>query len=80
MLVRGSRASLSSSTTSVRVNNVGSILVNFIIWPGNHDGGTGSIGNGMWVSAMVLSVASLDAVINKLDPLLAGEGVHETWR
>lgn len=47
MLVKGSRESLSSNTTSVRVSRAGSIRVNFIICPGNHDGGAGSTGERM---------------------------------
>jgi hypothetical protein len=52
MLVRGSLESRSSRTTSVWVSRVGSIRVNFIMCPGNHDGGIGNRGNGMRVSAM----------------------------
>jgi hypothetical protein len=52
ILVSGSRESLSSSTTSVRVSKAGSIRVNFIICPGNHDGGMGKSGKGMWVNTM----------------------------
>jgi hypothetical protein len=53
MLVSGSLESLSSRTTSVLVSKAGNMRVNFIIWPGNHDGGIGSAGNGMRVRAMV---------------------------
>lgn len=52
MLVNGSRESLISRTTSVLVSNAGSIRVNFIMWPGNHEGGVGSAGIGMWVNIM----------------------------
>lgn len=47
MLVRGSLASRSSSTTSVCFNSTGSCRLNWFIWPGNHDGGGGSAGNEM---------------------------------
>lgn len=49
MLVSGSRESLSSRTTSVRVSSAGNCRVNLVICPGYHDGGTGSAGNGMLV-------------------------------
>lgn len=42
MLVSGRRASRSSSTTSVRVSKAGSILMNWRICPGYHEGGDGS--------------------------------------
>ena len=41
ILVKGSRESLSSRTTFVLLSKAGSIRVNFIICPGNHDGGPG---------------------------------------
>ena len=44
MLVSGSRESLISSTTLVRLSNAGSIRVNFVICPGYHDIGFGSAG------------------------------------
>ena len=47
MLVSGRRESLISSTMSVRVSNAGSMRVNFIMCPGNHDGGTGNAGMGI---------------------------------
>lgn len=53
ILVRGRRESLISSTTSVRVRKAGSCFVNFIIWPGNQDGGAGSRGFGIRARAMV---------------------------
>jgi hypothetical protein len=54
MLVSGSLESRNSRTTSVWVSKVGSIRVNFIICPGNHDGGIGNRGNEMRVSAMAV--------------------------
>lgn len=42
MLVSGRRASRSSSTTSVRVSKAGSILMNWRMCPGYHEGGDGS--------------------------------------
>jgi hypothetical protein len=47
ILVSGSLESLSSSTTSVRDSNAGSIRENFVMWPGYHAGGGGSSGNGI---------------------------------
>jgi hypothetical protein len=47
ILVKGKRESLISSTTSVRVKKAGSCFVNFIIWPGNQDGGAGNRGLGI---------------------------------
>jgi hypothetical protein len=44
MLVRGSLESLISRTTFVRLRKAGSMRVNFIMCPGNHDGGVGSGG------------------------------------
>ena len=43
-VVRGILQSLTSSTTCVRERYWGSILVNFVIWPGYHDIGFGSAG------------------------------------
>ena len=45
MLVNGSLESLISRTTFVRLSNAGNIRVNFIMWPGNHDGGFGRAGS-----------------------------------
>ena len=50
ILVKGSRESLSSRTTFVLLSKAGSILVNFIMCPGNHDGGPGRAGR--WVKAI----------------------------
>jgi hypothetical protein len=44
MLERGSLESLISRTTFVRLRKAGSKRVNFIMCPGNHDGGVGSGG------------------------------------
>jgi hypothetical protein len=44
MLVNGSLESLISRTTSVFVSSAGSMRVNFIICPGNQEGGIGSAG------------------------------------
>ena len=44
MLVKGSLESLSSRTTFVLLSKAGSIRVNFIMCPGNHDGGPGRAG------------------------------------
>jgi hypothetical protein len=55
ILVKGSLESLISSTTSVRVRIPGSIRVNFIICPGNHEGGTGRFGSTM-CDSIVISV------------------------
>ena len=44
ILVRGSLESLISRTTFVRLRKAGSMRVNFIMCPGNHDGGVGSGG------------------------------------
>jgi hypothetical protein len=52
MLVKGRRESLISRTTSVRVSNAGSIRVNFIMCPGNHEGAMGSIGGRMCGNTM----------------------------
>ena len=54
ILVKGRRESLISRTTSVRVNNVGSIRVNFIICPGNHDGGAGNMGMEMGLTIILV--------------------------
>ena len=56
MLVSGSLESLISRTTSVRVSNAGSIRVNFIICPGNHEGGIGRAGITNGVRFIVTSV------------------------
>ena len=40
--VRGSHESLSSRTTFILFSKAGSIHVNFIMCPGNHEGGPGS--------------------------------------
>jgi hypothetical protein len=53
MLVNGSRESRSSRTTSVRESNAGSILVNFVMWPGYHDGARGSNGRDMFAMAAI---------------------------
>ena len=50
ILVKGSRESLISRTTFVLLSKAGSILVNFIMCPGNHDGGLGRAGR--WVKAI----------------------------
>jgi hypothetical protein len=44
ILVKGSRESLISRTTFVLLSKAGSILVNFIMCPGNHEGGPGRAG------------------------------------
>lgn len=44
ILVKGSRESLSSRTTFVLLSKAGNIRVNFIMCPGNHDGGLGRAG------------------------------------
>ena len=53
ILVKGSRESLSSRTTFVLLSKAGSILVNFIMCPGNHDCGLGRAGR--WVKAILRS-------------------------
>lgn len=42
ILVSGSRASRSSSTTSVRLSSAGRLRTNDRMWPGYQDGGAGS--------------------------------------
>lgn len=56
ILVRGRRESLISSTTSVFVSNAGSIPVNFIMCPGNQDGGAGRLGIGICVRTILRAV------------------------
>lgn len=52
ILVRGKRESLISRTTSVRESKDGSIRVNLIMCPGNHEGGTGK--SGFWKRARAI--------------------------
>ena len=54
MLVRGSLASRSSSTTSVFFNSAGSCRLNWFILPGNQDGGAGRVGNGIYFSIIII--------------------------
>ena len=62
ILVRGSRESLSSRTTFVLFSKAGSIRVNFIMCPGNHEGGPGSAER--WVKAIVRTRGMADSEFN----------------
>lgn len=63
ILVSGRRESLISRTTSVLVRSAGSIRVNFIICPGNHDGGAGRVGIDMCISAMMNGAWLIEVVL-----------------
>ncbi|KAF5310841.1 hypothetical protein D9619_007839 [Psilocybe cf. subviscida] len=70
MLVSGSRESLISSTTFVRLSNAGNIRVNLLMCPGYQDGGIGSSGS----HGRSILIASL--CFKKSERYTSGEGVQ----